>query len=87
MEKMNIVGYFKESPIINESGEQDKKRLYIVVFENGAIDGEKKWLEGYNIIEGHFELKDIAYLISCREITKEEYMNATKGWHTPKEYL
>ncbi|MFJ7982463.1 hypothetical protein ACIQ1D_19600 [Lysinibacillus xylanilyticus] len=84
---MNIIGYYKESPIINESGVQDEKQLYIVVFENGTKDGSKTWLEGYNIMQGHFELKDEAYLISCEKITKDEYMQATKGYFTPLEYL
>lgn len=79
----NIIGYFKESGVdVNTS---NKKLLYFVAFENSNKD--KKWIEGYNIIDGHFVLRDEKYLISCKRITKEEYLNATKGYYTPEEYL
>lgn len=87
MDKLNIIGYYKESPIVNEAGEQNEKLLYMVVYENNKIDGSQKWLEGYNVLEGHFEIKDKVYLHSCKKITKDEYKAATKGWYTPKEYL
>ena len=89
MENLNIIGYYKESTVLvdTESLNFNEKSLYIVVFENRTVDGSKTWLEGYNVIEGHFELKDKSYLISCEKITKEQYIEATKDWYTPIEYL
>lgn len=84
---MNIIGYYKESAVINEAGEQNEKLLYMVVYENSKVDGSHKWLEGYNVLEGHFEIKDKDYLHSCTKITKEEYTAVTAGWYTPDEYL
>lgn len=89
MEKLNIIGYFKdvtntETP---DGKLYDEKLLYIVVYENGYIDGSKTWLEYYNILDGHGEIKDIEYLNLCEKITKEQYIEATKQWHTPKEYI
>ena len=89
MDKLNIIGYYKESAVLadTESHNFNEKSQYIVIFENSTIDGSKTWLEGYSVIDGHFELKDKAYLISCEKITKEQYIEATKGFYTPPEYL
>ena len=87
--KLNIIGYYKESVVLadTESRNFNEKSLYMVVFENSTVDGSKTWLEGYNVVEGHFEIKDKTYLISCEKITKEQYIEATKGWYTYPEYL
>ena len=88
-DKVNIIGYYKESTMFidTESLNFNEKSLYMVVFENGYVDGSKTWLEGYNVIEGHFEIKDKSYLTTCEKITKEQYIEATKGWYTPIEYI
>jgi len=85
MQKLNVIGYYKESEVVHDEVLNDKL-LYMIVYENSTVDGKKTWLEGYNVFEGHFEI-DKQYLISCKQITKEEYLQATKGWYTPKEYL
>ncbi|AID17748.1 hypothetical protein JBP901_gp035 [Bacillus phage JBP901] len=86
MENVNVIGFYKDN---NENVTQigNERLLYFVVFENGYKDGSKTWLEGYNVIDGHFELKDNEYLSSCVRITKEEYLQETKGFYTPVEYL
>jgi hypothetical protein len=87
LEHIEVLGYFKESRVINE--EYNDKLLYFVAYKNSynsQLD-PREWIEGYNVIDGHFTLRDKNYLISCQEITKEEYMTATKGWYTPNEYL
>lgn len=85
MENINVIGFFKEDKSVNFN--DNEKLLYFVVFENSYIDGSKTWLEGYNVLDGHFELKDKEYLVSCQKITKEEYLQATQGCYTPNEYL
>lgn len=86
--KENIIGYYKESEVIKDSLElANEKLLYFVAFENSTIDNSKQWIEGFNVLEGHFELEDRKYLLSCNKITKDEYLKATKGFHTPREYL
>lgn len=87
MTKVNVVGYYKENPKGKEYEKLDERNFYIVVFENSKIDGSKKWLEGYSVTEGHFELRDEGYLDRCEKVTKEQYEKATAGWHTPLEYL
>lgn len=83
-EKLYIVGYFREHPDV---AGMDEAALTIVVFENSLKDGSRTWLEGYNVQSGHFELKDAGYLKTCTRITREAYLQATQGWHTPPEYL
>ncbi|PED16466.1 hypothetical protein CON01_01035 [Bacillus thuringiensis] len=87
MEHVNVLGFFKESQVVNDT--DNEKLLYFVAFENSHNDhlNNKKWIEGYNVIDGHFVLRDEKYLISCEKITKEEYLRATQGFHTPKEYI
>lgn len=89
MEHVNIIGYYKEVG----TDETDEKLLYFVAYENelnysqnNKING-KTWLEGFNVIDGHFQLKDRNYLTKCKKITKVEYKAATKGLYTPIEYL
>ena len=89
MGKLNIIGYYKESKVLHETESRNfnERSLFTIVFENNTIDGSKTWLEGFNVVEGHFEMKDKVYLQSCEKITKEQYMEATKGWYTPSDYL
>lgn len=82
MEQLNVVGYFYDK--LNDIDVYEKMK-YVVVFEK--YNGERKCLEGYNVIDGHFNVNDIWWLSSCFPITKEEYINATKGSYTPEEYL
>lgn len=86
MENINVLGYFRESEVLNDA---DEKLLYIVAFENSYNNhlNNRKWIECFNVIDGHFVLRDEKYLISCEEITKDDYTNATKGYYTPMEYL
>lgn len=64
---------------------------YIVVYENSRElhDGHlESWLEGFNVFDGHFELKDESYLDKCCvEVSKEEYLLFTKSYYTPEVYL
>ena len=83
---MKVIGYYKESKPA-EMDQGNEKHFYIVVFENNTTDNKRKWLECYNIMEGHEEIKDKEYLSLCKKISKEEYMKATEGWYTPQEYL
>jgi hypothetical protein len=87
MENINVVGYYKESKVVNDS--DNEKLLYFVAFENSYNNhlNNKKWTEGFNVVDGHFVLRDEKYLISCEKITKEDYINATKGYFTPQEYI
>ena len=87
MEHINVVGYFKESRVVNDV--DNERLLYFVAFENSNNDHlkNKKWIECFNVVEGHFVLRDEKYLISCKKITRDDYVNGTKGWHTPKEYI
>ncbi|UUV46651.1 hypothetical protein [Bacillus phage vB_BanS-Thrax3] len=88
MEKVSVIGFYKESQEQLENDIVDnEKLLYFVAFENSYVDGSKTWFEGYNVIDGHFELKDKEYLVSCQKITKEEYLQATAGYYTPNEYI
>lgn len=87
MKQINIIGYYKESPLINKQGKKNENFLYMIVFKNSTLDGSKEWLEGYNVMDGHFEIKDKKYLLSCEEVTKNQYIEATKGWYTPETYL
>lgn len=68
-----------------------KELLYIVVYENSRElhDGHfESWLEGFNVLDGHFELKDKLYLEECCiEVSKEEYLLFTKSYFTPEVYL
>ncbi|QOV08468.1 hypothetical protein Kirov_269 [Bacillus phage Kirov] len=87
MEHINVIGFYKESQ--NENEVYTEKLLYFVVFENSNNDHlqPKKWMEGYNVIDGHFVLRDEKFLDTCEKITKEEYLQATKGYHTPEIYI
>lgn len=87
MEHINVLGYFKESEVVTNY--ENEKLLYFVAFENSYNDVQlqKNWIEGFNVIDGHFTLKDKKYLISCEMITKEEYLKATNGYSTPEAYL
>lgn len=85
-EGIKVIGFYKSNKEDFPS-HTTEKLLYFVVFENGYEDGSKTWLEGYNVIDGHFELKDNEYLSSCERITKEEYLKETEGLYTPVEYL
>lgn len=94
LEHVNLLGYYKEGEIVhNENEIINPKLLYFVAYENELNYSQKcknegkKWIEGYNVIDGHFQLKDRAYLISCKKITKEQYIEGTKGMYTPKIYL
>lgn len=82
MEKVNIIGYFKE----DGSKSEQEELHYFVAFENSNSMGGT-WIEGYNVLDGHFQLKDASYLSECKEITKDEYVKATSKYRTPKEYL
>lgn len=64
---------------------------YIAIYENerklhnGNIE---YWLEGFNVIDGHFELKDASFLDSkCVEINKDSYLNGTLGFKSPSYLL
>lgn len=90
MKKVKVLGYFKDELAQLETDEKkniNEKLLYFVAFKNSTIDNSKKWIEIYNIFEGHFELKDEDYLKFCNKITKEQYKQATKGYYTPIEYM
>lgn len=93
MEHINILGYFKEKESEVIYNPKNKKLLYFVAYENSYNYSQKdqeegkKWVEGFNVIDGHFQLVDRKYLISCEQVTKDEYLNATKGYHTPEVYL
>lgn len=87
MEHVKVIGFFKESQVVSE--DCNEKLLYFVAFENSYNDHlqAKKWMEGYNVIDGHFVLRDTKFLNTCEKITKEEYLNATQGYHTPECYI
>lgn len=89
---MKIIGYFKDNNINSVELISDKL-LYFVAYENSYNDnarkiyGNKKWIEGYNVYDGHFEIKNKKYLDVCEKISKDQYLKATKGWYTPEIYL
>lgn len=92
MDHIEILGYYKE--IVEDDSKVKDKTLYFVAYENernGTEEemrtGDKVWVEGYNVIDGHFQLEDKAYLEECEQITKEEYLEGTKGFYTPEAYL
>lgn len=86
---VNILGYFKEKR--EDGGKSKEELLYFVAYENeknySSYDTERKWVEGFNVIDGHFQLKDKGYLEECERITKEQYVEATKNYKTPEIYL
>ncbi|PAV30228.1 hypothetical protein CIL05_07105 [Virgibacillus profundi] len=91
MEHIKVLGYFKESEVVFNP--ENEKLLYFVAYENSynysqrdQLEG-KKWVEGFNVMDGHFQLMDRNYLISCKEISKYEYLKATEGYVTPEVYL
>lgn len=77
-----IIGYFLDEGVTRADA---KAKDAFVVFENGNDD--KIWLELYCPVGQHSELKDDSYLDVCETITKDEYKQITKGFHTPGEYL
>lgn len=91
MEHIKVLGYFRESEVINPTS--DEALLHFVAYENSYNYSQKdkkegkKWVEGFNVIDGHFQLIDRKYLNSCKKVTKDEYLKATKGYDTPKTYL
>lgn len=89
MEHVKVIGFFKENKAVDNDVMENEKLLYFVAFENSNNDHlqPKKWMEGYNVLDGHFVLRDVEYLDVCEKITKEEYLQATKGYHTPEIYI
>lgn len=91
MEHIKILGYFRENEVDNPTS--NEALLHFVAYENeyNGTQNEKlkgkKWVEGFNVIDGHFQLIDRDYLISCKEVSKEIYLQATKGYNTPDIYL
>lgn len=82
MEQLQVLGYFYDRNTDNETSDNLK---YIIAIVNN--NDKRKWIEGYNIMDGHFEIKDELWLSSCLKITKDEYLKGTKGFYTPVEYL
>ena len=66
---------------------KDDDKFPFLVYENSLVDGSVRWYEAYCVIGQHFELKDVDYLKTCKEITVEEYKAMTEGFYTPIEYL
>lgn len=87
MENIKLLGYYKE--IQNVDDTENEKLLYFVAYENSYNDhlNDKKWTEGYNVMDGHFLIRDQNYIATCKKVSKNDYMEATNGWYTPNEYL
>lgn len=73
---MKIIGYFLHS----DATEVNAQNVGV------AIDEGHKRLTCFSPYEGHSEM-DRGYFEECKEITKDEYIEASKNFYTPIEYL
>jgi hypothetical protein len=71
---MKVLGYFTDGKTIN------LQSVFI------AIDDNERRLTIYSPTEQHSE-GDRDYVKECRKITKEEYLNVSKNFYTPSDYL
>lgn len=72
---VKVVGYFVEL-----SGTLEDRDVFV------AIDDGGNRYTSYSVKDGHAQA-DKGYVKDCKEITKEQYKEATKGYHTPEDYL
>jgi hypothetical protein len=80
MEYINIVGYFMDRDAEEENEELNVNNVFVALFHE---------LEGYSLyapIGQHCQLA-YEYLQECKEITRQQYIEFSKGFYTPSEYL
>jgi hypothetical protein len=79
----NIIGYYsdkdadKDKPLSPDS-------VFVAIDEPWDYTG--KYITAYCPIGQHGAL-DRDYLKECSKITREQYIQASKGFYTPEEYL
>ena len=77
MKNFDIIGYF-----VDVNGDMSNPAdVFIAIEEDNTSD-----IIGYCPIGQHVTISR-DYISECQEITKDEYMQAAKGYYTPKEYL
>lgn len=72
---VKVLGYYVDRE------EQPTPSTVFVAFQ---LDGH---YGHYCPVGQHGDLKDISYLNECRKISKEEYLEVSKGYYTPLDYL
>lgn len=77
--KVKIIGYY-----MDKDGDLSPGSVFIAIDEPADIQG--KFITGYCPIGQHCHI-DREYLKECIPISKEQYIQASKGFFTPKEYL
>lgn len=75
---INVLGYY-----IHKEDTEINSWTVMVLFDSGLTGGK---IEGYSPQESHFTC-DRDYIEDCKEITKAQYLNASKLFYTPEEYL
>lgn len=89
VDHIKVLGYYRER---EEKGNKEEL-LYFLAYVNSYNQNDESrqkgidWVEGYNVIDGHFQLYEGSYLNECDEVTKEDYLEGTKGYKTPELYL
>lgn len=79
MEEIKIIGYF-----VDVNGDKTKAENVFVAIDD--IANSRGDLTVYCPI-GQHSSASLDYIKECKEITKEEYLEASKIFYTPKEYL
>lgn len=79
MKQPKVIGYY-----IDKGGSLSPGEVFIAI--NRFWDWQGKYITAYCPIWQHGPL-DKGYLKECYKITKEQYIQASKGFYTPKEYL
>ncbi|MCR8994611.1 hypothetical protein [Brevibacillus laterosporus] len=80
MKKVENLGYY----IHKDYAELEPLNLMIIYEDCHEVHG--KFLTMYNPVEAHREI-GYDYFGECIQITKEQYLEASKGYYTPSEYL
>lgn len=80
--KVNVVGYYIDQGVEKEKAAAKDVFLVYENSRNGEI-----FLEGYAPVGQHINIADLGYVDVCTKISKEKYMDISKGLYTPEEYL
>jgi hypothetical protein len=76
---MKVLGYY-----IHKDDKEISSWTAMVIMDE--VWSRRQELTGFCPQEGHFGTSK-EYLDECISITKEDYLEASKQFHTPKEYL
>lgn len=80
---MKIIGYFLDSNVDSDVLPYDAKDVFVAIDSGDAREGR---VSIYAPIGQHSEA-DLGYIEECIEISKESYLEASKLFYTPSDYI